>query len=226
MLTVAARVWMQGCAETAPPSVVHGPIVYTYTPVMPNEDDARAADPADATSPATPSRPPTPSSPAEAAGPAIAASPANAADIAGLTLFAALDGEELAALAEMSRLERRAAGTVVFKEGDTSPDLYFVLEGCVALGTRVPGRGESNFLTLGPGDLMGWTALLRARRVATARVTASAQLLRIPASDLLELCERNHRVGYAVMTQAFEELAGRLQDTRLQLIDIFGAPPR
>jgi CRP-like cAMP-binding protein len=75
---------------------------------------------------------------------------------------------------------------------------------------------------LRPGELLGWSALLGRRRVATARAATPCRLLRVEGSGLLSLCEEDARVGYAVMRDAFEALADRLQGTRLQLFDLYG----
>lgn len=143
-------------------------------------------------------------------------------DVGRLALFASLRREEHDTLAAMCRAEAFPAGAVVFEEGDAPGDLYFLLEGRVTLCMRVPGQPDTCFLSLRHGELLGWSALLRRRRVATARVVTRSELLRFDASQLLELCERDPAVGYCVMKQAFEEIADRLSDTRLQLIDMFG----
>lgn len=147
-----------------------------------------------------------------------------AEDIGRLALFASLRREEHETLAAMARIEAFPAGSAVFSEGDPPGDLYYLLEGRVTLCMRVPGRPDTCFLSLRHGELLGWSALLRRRRVATARVVAPSKLLRFEASALLDLCERDQAVGYVVMKQAFEELADRLGDTRLQLLDMFGRP--
>ena len=144
--------------------------------------------------------------------------------VGALTLFSGLSREEHETLAAMATLEAHPAGTTIFREGDPPGDLYVVLEGRVTLCMRVPGQPETCFLSLRSGELLGWSALLCRRRVATARVVQPAKLLRLGASDLLELCESDHSIGYVFMRQAFEELADRLQSTRLQLLDMFGKP--
>lgn len=143
-------------------------------------------------------------------------------EVAELPLFVGLSAEEHARLASIAEVVGFPAGTTVFEEGDPHGDLYVMLEGRVTLCMRVAGQAETCFLSLRSGELLGWSSLLRRSRVATARVVQPSRLLRLPASDLLELCETDHHVGYAIMRQAFEEMADRLQSTRLQLLDMFG----
>lgn len=145
-----------------------------------------------------------------------------AEQVGRLALFAGLRPDEHERLAQAALVEKFPAGSTVFLEGDPPGDLYFLTEGRVTLCMRVPGRPDTCFLSLQPGELLGWSALLERRRVATARVVQPSTLLRFPASDLLSICESDHDVGYAVMRRAFEVIADRLGTTRLQLIDMFG----
>lgn len=139
-----------------------------------------------------------------------------------LVLFAGLDRKEHERLAAIARVERHDAGAQLFVEGDPPGDLYVVLDGRVLLSVKVPGEPERSLMSLRAGELLGWTALLGRRRVATATAVLDSEVLRLPRSDLLELCESDHDVGYAIMRQAFEEMADRLLATRLQLLDVFG----
>lgn len=137
-------------------------------------------------------------------------------------LFAALSSDEHARLAAMSTVERFAPGDVVFEEGDPSGDLYVMLDGRVNLSVRVPGQPDKSVLSLRGGELLGWSALLGRARAATAVSVTETRLLRLPRSELLELCESDHHVGYAIMRQVVEEMGDRLQHTRIQMLDVFG----
>ncbi|MBZ0117529.1 MAG: cyclic nucleotide-binding domain-containing protein [Sandaracinaceae bacterium] len=141
--------------------------------------------------------------------------------IAQMPFFSRLRDDEQQKLAGICQVEDHKAGEVLFREGDPPGDLYFVLEGRITLGIRT-GGAESSVLSLGPGEMVGWSSLLRRPRVASGRVTQPARLLRVSASDLLSLSEQDPAIGYALMSQAFEEVADRLQDTRLQLLDMYG----
>jgi CRP-like cAMP-binding protein len=139
-----------------------------------------------------------------------------------LSMFGSLGEAALAAIAALAVTERKPAGTILFRESDPSVDAWFVLEGRVSLSMRLGDPRDLTVLSLGPGELVGWSALLEGRRVATGRVTEAAVLLRLPGRALLALCEADHHVGYAVMKELAVVLAQRLHDTRLQLMDMFG----
>jgi CRP-like cAMP-binding protein len=100
------------------------------------------------------------------------------------------------------------------------------VEGRVSLGMRFGGHREVLVLTVGHGDLVGWTALLGGTWTATARVVERATIVRLPGAELAALCEREHDIGYALMKRLFAAMALRLHDTRLQLLDMFGKEPR
>lgn len=144
--------------------------------------------------------------------------------IAVSRLFAPLAEEAQQALAELAEEVHVAEGGVILEEGQPATELFVVIAGRVSLCMKLVAGAESCFLTLGQGEMLGWSGLLGRRWVATARAVEPTTLLRFRASDLLSLCEQQHHVGYVVMSQAFEEVADRLQQTRLQLLDIFGKP--
>jgi CRP-like cAMP-binding protein len=145
--------------------------------------------------------------------------------IDGLPAFVDLDAAERAAIADLARVEHVPAGTTLFRESDPADDLRFLVEGRVSLGMRFGGRGEVVILSLGPGELLGWSALLGGSWTATARAVERSTLLRLPGAELSALCEREHDIGYGLMKRLFAAMARRLHDTRLQLLDMFGKEP-
>jgi CRP-like cAMP-binding protein len=152
----------------------------------------------------------------------MANAPVDPSLIGRIPAFAGLHSAEKRAIAAIAAEEKVSAGTVLFRESDPSDDLYFVLAGRVSLGMRAAGPGETIVLSLGPGELCGWSALLGGRRVATVRITEGGALLRLPGRALRDLCDADPRIGYAVMRQLFAALAQRLHDTRIQMLDVFG----
>lgn len=143
--------------------------------------------------------------------------------LARIPRLSGLSPDDLAKLAAITTLEVAPAGAVLFREGDPSDRFWLVDTGRVALTLKPSGRQETTLLTLGPGDLLGWSALLgTGRRVAQGRVTQDCTLLRLDREPVLALCEADHDVGYALMRLAFEEVSERLLHARLQLLDLYG----
>lgn len=135
----------------------------------------------------------------------------------------ALSPGDLEKVAAIGSVEQFEPPTTLFHEGGLCDRLYLVSQGLVALEMCMPRRGCVRILTVGPREIVGWSALLSDMRMtARATVVESSTLIAFPARQLRALCDADHDVGYAVMTQICLALSSRLLATRLQLLDIFG----
>ncbi len=133
-----------------------------------------------------------------------------------------LSDEDLAKVAGLATVEERNAGTILFREGVVSDRWNLIVRGSVALDMHVLGRGQVRILTVGPGEILGWSALLTDQRMtATATIVEAATFISIPGQKLQDLCDADRDVGYAVMRRMAIALAHRLLATRLQLLDLF-----
>jgi CRP/FNR family cyclic AMP-dependent transcriptional regulator len=113
-------------------------------------------------------------------------------------------------------------GATLFHEGTEHDDLYLLLEGRVRLEMFVRDRGRLPLLTVGPGDLVGWSPLFAGHPMtATAIALEPLRTLSFDGQELRGLCEAEHEVGYHVMRQLSLVLSERLLATRLQLLDLF-----
>lgn len=142
--------------------------------------------------------------------------------LAGLRFAAGLPPQTLAELAGIAREQVFAGKSVIFREGTNCPELFVVHSGHVALDMHVPGRGATRILTVGEGELLGWSALLGdGRMTATATAIDDTRLVVLSGAKLRQLCETNHETGWHVMQQVAKGLSQRLVATRLQLLDLF-----
>lgn len=140
-----------------------------------------------------------------------------------LRFTAELPSAMLDALANLASLRQFAAGATLFHEGARHEALYLLCRGRVALEMGAAGRGAVRILSLGPGDVIGWSALLGdGPMTASAVALEPCEVLAIPGGELLALCEADHDAGYALMRQMATALSRRLLATRLQLLDLFG----
>jgi CRP-like cAMP-binding protein len=131
----------------------------------------------------------------------------------------------LVELAVLAARREFASGAVIFREGADCDELFLIDAGLVALDVQVPGRGPVRILTVGQGEMLGWSALLGSGLMtATATAIEPTKAFAIPGSKIRSLCERNHEAGYRIIWQTASALAQRLTATRLQLLDLFAEP--
>jgi CRP-like cAMP-binding protein len=140
--------------------------------------------------------------------------------------FQELKDEHVRKIAAISRLRPVKAGEVIFREGDTHESVYIVIEGRVSLEMFVPHKGKVRFYTAETWEIFGWSSVTPNVHLRTAGATAvlDGLILRIDAEKLNQLCDDDHDLGYLVMRRLSRVVAGRLQVTRLQLLDMFANP--
>ncbi|MCA9114900.1 MAG: Crp/Fnr family transcriptional regulator [Planctomycetaceae bacterium] len=126
---------------------------------------------------------------------------------------------DLAAIAEIRSVP---GGARLFREGEPHCCIYLLISGSIVLEMHVPGRGKVQILTIGPGDVLGWSPVVSDTvMTATATTLEDTELIEIQAGALLQLCESDREVGYFLMQQMAAALSRRLVATRLQLLDLF-----
>jgi CRP/FNR family transcriptional regulator, cyclic AMP receptor protein len=134
-----------------------------------------------------------------------------------------LDPGQLDRLAQIATPVQWGAGTIVFREGDRDSLLYVVEDGRIAIEITVPGRGRVTILTVGPGEVFGWSSLFhQGPKTASARAIEPAKAFALDASRLRELCDADSRLGYALTRRLLDVVSERLKATRMQLLDIYG----
>jgi len=140
----------------------------------------------------------------------------------GLRFFQDMPPQHLQLIAKVAQLQDCGENEVVFREGDPADHMYVVVSGLVSLEICAPGVGCQQILTLGPGELLGWSALLEGRFTARARTPHGARLLQINVAELMKICDRDPQFGYELMRRTALALAHRLSATRMQLLNVYG----
>jgi len=134
-----------------------------------------------------------------------------------------VDEEHLEEIAEIAKLVSYDADELVFREGDPTDFVYFIVCGGVSLQMCSPGVGCKKILTLGPGEILGWSAILEQTHLtATARTINPTRLVQVHAGLLLTLCDHNPQFGHEMMQRTALALAKRLNAARIQLLDLYG----
>lgn len=127
--------------------------------------------------------------------------------------------ERLLALGESFR---HAEGETIFREGDPALHFFIVKTGRVAIDIHIPGKGRRSILTIGPGDVFSWCAVVEPRiETGTVRTVADSEIIGIKGGTLMDLCREDTEFGFEFYRAVAEVIAGRLTATRLQMLDVF-----
>ncbi len=152
--------------------------------------------------------------------------PMEAPDIAELLgatwLTRGLTFESRRALARLGRLVTVAASETLLREGDPTESMAIVVDGRIGLRLYVPERGHVTILTVEPGDVVGWSALVAPfRATSTAVALERSRLIRFEGEELRHRLAADSELALAVYPLLLEAVARRLEGTRLQLLDLF-----
>ncbi|HET7494789.1 MAG TPA: cyclic nucleotide-binding domain-containing protein [Candidatus Limnocylindrales bacterium] len=126
------------------------------------------------------------------------------------------------ALARIARLEVLAPGTVALREGRPTERLGVVIDGRLSVRTRVPGHPDVTLLTLEPGDVFGWSAVLDGTATSSVVALRESTVMVFDRGDLMRVVEGNAGVAAVVYRRLLKTVADRLVRTRLQLLDVYG----
>ncbi len=138
-----------------------------------------------------------------------------------LAFFRGMSDAELGSLAKLAKLVEFPAGTVIFSECEPATHAYLIVTGSVLLEICGPDKCTT-ILTIGPGELLGWSTMLGASRLtATARCQEATRAIELVGAEVIALCETDPAIGYQLMKCIAHTLSGRLTATRLQLLDLF-----
>jgi CRP/FNR family cyclic AMP-dependent transcriptional regulator len=120
---------------------------------------------------------------------------------------------------------RFEAGQYLFHESEPADQFYLIRHGRVALELAAPGRGAVTFQTLGEGEIVGVSWLIPPYRwTYDARALGLVRAIAMDAACLRRKSEEDHDLGYDMMKRFVPVLVQRLEATRLQILDVYGAP--
>jgi CRP-like cAMP-binding protein len=138
--------------------------------------------------------------------------------------FAGLKEEFSTLICGCAKNVRFEAGQYLFHEGEPADQFYLVRHGRVALEIASPGRGSMIFQTLHEGEIVGVSWLIPPYRwTFDAKALELTRAIAMDAACLRRKCEADHDLGYEMMKRFMPVLIERLQATRMQILDVYGA---
>jgi CRP/FNR family transcriptional regulator, cyclic AMP receptor protein len=118
-------------------------------------------------------------------------------------------------------------GEYLFREGKNADRFFILRAGRVSLETYAPGRGTILIQTLGEGEVLGWSWLIRPYKWSfDGRALEATRAISLDARCLRDKCAEDHDLGYEFMQRFADVMVQRLKATHLQLIDMYQGASR
>jgi CRP/FNR family transcriptional activator FtrB len=143
-------------------------------------------------------------------------------------LFRFLKPEKLMSIAGISTEESFDRGVIIFHEKQHADWLYILMEGAVELfytvevEYRPEQRKELLCGEVSPGEVFAISALIEPHILTlTARTSKPSRVVKIDATRLQALCEKDDQLAYGFMKQVAKATIKRLNATRLQLATVW-----
>jgi CRP-like cAMP-binding protein len=137
--------------------------------------------------------------------------------------FAGLEQELGPVVSGCARNHRFNPGEYLAREGDAANEFFLIRHGKVALEIHAPGQQPIMFYTEGEGDIVGTSWLVPPYRWRfDARAVELTRAIGIDARCLRDKCEADPRLGYEMMKRIVPIIVDRLDETRLQILDVYG----
>jgi CRP-like cAMP-binding protein len=125
-------------------------------------------------------------------------------------------------LASLGSVEEFGPEQVILQEGEDATQMGILISGRLALRTLVPERGPVTILSVEPGDIFGWSAVLPAMKAqSTVVATEPSKALVIEGTALRAALKADHGLAASLYPRVLQAVARRLRATRLQLLDLF-----
>jgi len=125
-------------------------------------------------------------------------------------------------LAKLGTIVDFVADEVILHEGEDAIEMGIMISGRLALRTLVPGRGPVTILSVEPGDIFGWSAILEATKAqSTVVATEPSKALVIEGATLRAALKEDHALAASLYPRVLSAVGRRLRATRLQLLDLF-----
>ncbi|MBZ5514159.1 MAG: cyclic nucleotide-binding domain-containing protein [Acidobacteriia bacterium] len=139
--------------------------------------------------------------------------------LAGHPFLSGLEDRHLDLLVGCACNVRFDAGQFILREGEEANQFYLIRHGKVALEVLAPGHGPIIILTLGEGEVLGWSWLVPPYRWRfDARAVELARAIALDGKCLRTKSEEDHDLGYELLKRFAHIIEKRLAATRLQLL--------
>ncbi len=137
--------------------------------------------------------------------------------------LAGLPDEAIELLAGVGEPVSFGAGSLLFREGDPADTAYLVTRGGVAVEVHAPNRGAVVVDTITAGHVLGlsWAAP-PFRYQFDARAVDDVEVVAVDTARLRVALAEDPVLGFLFLDRLAAVMLGRLQATRIRLLDLYG----
>ena len=137
--------------------------------------------------------------------------------------FAGLDPTLCCAMAAKAEERTYDVGEMLVREGRPAEEFFLVLDGKVALEIGGADRAVITVETIGRGELLGWSWLVPPYHWRfDARATKPTQVIAINAASARYALAAHPALAYQFLMKLLPVVGERLENTRIQVLDIHG----
>jgi len=113
-------------------------------------------------------------------------------------------------------------GRFIFHEGEDAHRFYVIREGKIGLHIASERRGPLTLLTLGPGEIVGWSWMFPPYRWKfSAKALEPTRAFAIDGMCLRGKAENDHDLAYELLKRFARVSGSRLETMRLQLVSAY-----
>jgi CRP/FNR family transcriptional regulator, cyclic AMP receptor protein len=143
-------------------------------------------------------------------------------DLEGHEFLRGLGARFLGEIAPHTERREFPTGHTIAREGDPAWEFFLIEVGKVGLEIASHDRPRLTVLTLGPGEVFGWSWLVAPHRWRVdARTLKPTRVLVVEGSQLRHALESHPADGYHFLLRIVPILAQRLDATQLQVFDVY-----
>jgi CRP-like cAMP-binding protein len=143
--------------------------------------------------------------------------------LAAHPFFRGMEPRHLQIIAPAAAKVNFHAGQFLFREQDEASRFYLINHGQVAVEIFRARRGPITVLTLGEGEALGWLWFEKPYHWhSDARAVHLVRAIVLDVPSLMQKCEQDHELGYALMKRYAHMLAVHFRAATMQLGDMYG----
>ena len=140
--------------------------------------------------------------------------------------FAGLADEYLALIAGCATNRIFKADEYLFRESEEATEFYIIRHGRIAIEAYTPIQGKVVVYTHDAGDVVGWSWLFPPYHWHfSGRAMELTRVISLDGTCLRGKCEEDRILGYEFLKRFSYKVVHSLDETRLQLLDIYRSTP-